>query len=181
MVNNAMINWADLTPTILDLVGVDHSSYGFHGRSFKNVLDQTNPVGWDEIYASHTFHEITMYYPMRVCQERRYKLIWNLAWRLEYPFSSDLWASSTWQSIYRNKVEMFGKRKVSDYLFRAEFELYDLLNDPNEIHNLAGDKAYSSILETMKQKIKTFQIKTSDPWYLLWNHESTLKRNGVNL
>ena len=181
IVNNAMINWADMTPTILDMVGVDHSKYELHGRSFKNVLDQTNPAGWDEIYASHIFHEITMYYPMRVCQEREYKLIWNLAWRLEYPFSQDLWASSTWQSIYRNKVELFGKRKVSDYLFRPEFELYNLKNDPSEIKNLANDPVHGQQLESMKQKMKAFQKKTSDPWYLLWNHETQLKRNGVNL
>jgi N-sulfoglucosamine sulfohydrolase len=181
IVNNAMINWTDLAPTILDMVGVDNTKFGFHGRSFKNILDQTNPVGWDEIYASHTFHEITMYYPMRVCQERQYKLIWNIAWRLEYPFSTDLWASSTWQSVYRNKIDYFGKRKVSDYLFRPEFELYDMIKDPSEIHNLAGDKTYLVILESLKQKIKTFQKNTSDPWYIMWNHETFIKMNGVNL
>ncbi|MDA2931359.1 sulfatase, partial [Acidobacteria bacterium AH-259-O06] len=91
--SRAMINWADLTPTILDFAGVKQPRYrshvnlnliksqypeehGLHGRSFLSVLDKENPEGWDEVYASHTFHEIQMYYPMRVVRGRKYKLIW---------------------------------------------------------------------------------------------------------
>ena len=51
----------------------------FHGRSWLPILGETEPQGWDEIGASHTFHEIQMYYPMRVLRDRRYKLIWNVA------------------------------------------------------------------------------------------------------
>ena len=36
---------------------------GLQGRSFFKILDQPHPEGWDEIYASHTFHEVTNYYP----------------------------------------------------------------------------------------------------------------------
>ena len=181
IVNNAMINWADLTPTILDMTGADISKYKFHGRSFKNVLAETNLKGWDVNYASHTFHEITMYYPMRVVQNRQYKLIWNIAWRLEYPFASDLWISSTWQSIFRNKVEIYGKRKVKDYLFRTEFELFDMVKDPDEINNLAERNEFSAVLNEMKQQLKDFQKNTSDPWYIIWNNDSNLQGSGVHL
>ena len=116
--NNAMISWVDLTPTILDMAKVDYNEKDFHGKSFKNIVEKENPKGWNEIYASHTFHEITMYYPMRVVRSDNYKLIWNIAWRLEYPFASDLWASSTWQGIHRNNVAAFGPKKVKDFLFR---------------------------------------------------------------
>jgi N-sulfoglucosamine sulfohydrolase len=122
-----------------------------------------------------------MYYPMRVVQDRHYKLIWNIAWRSEYPFASDLWASSTWQSIYRNKTELYGKRKVNDYLFRPEFELYDMVSDQTEIHNLAGDKAHAVVLDSMKQKLKIFQNITEDPWIIMWNHDASHQGTGVNL
>ena len=112
--NHALISWADLTPTILDMASIDVVDVPFHGRSFKHILGEEDPQGWDEMYASHTFHEITMYYPMRVCRSENYKLIWNLAWRLEYPFASDLWAASTWQCIYRSQEPYFGLRKVHD-------------------------------------------------------------------
>ncbi|MFC2099136.1 sulfatase/phosphatase domain-containing protein, partial [Bacteroidota bacterium] len=129
----------------------------------------------------HTFHEITMYYPMRVCISGNYKLIWNIAWRLEYPFASDLWAASTWQGIYRNNEEFYGPRKVKDYLFRPEFELFDLSKDPGELKNLTEDKEYKDILDSMKEKMKTFQRQTSDPWLIMWEHDASLQGSGVNL
>jgi N-sulfoglucosamine sulfohydrolase len=180
VVNNAMISWADLTPTLLDYAGILNSD-NFHGRSFKNILGEENPDGWNEVYASHTFHEITMYYPMRVIRSGKYKLIFNPAYRLEYPFASDLWAASTWQSIYRNDITIYGKRKVEDYLFHPEFELFDLEADPDEITNLAYDDDYQNVLEEMKSKLKAFQLKTKDPWLIMWDHDSSLQGTGVGL
>lgn len=179
--NSAMISWVDLSPTILDMAEVDYSSTPFHGRSFKGILEQEEPVGWDEVNASHIFHEITMYYPMRVHRSGNHKLIWNIAWRFEYPFASDLWAASTWQGIYRNEGEYFGKRKVQDYLFRPEFELYDLSADPNESNNLALEEEHQALLDSMKEKMKAFQKKTADPWLIMWDHDSSLQGTGVNL
>ena len=43
-------------------------THGLHGRSFMGILNEESPQGWDEIYASHTFHEIQMYYPDARCQ-----------------------------------------------------------------------------------------------------------------
>jgi N-sulfoglucosamine sulfohydrolase len=180
-VNNALISWVDITPTILDMTGVDISGLDFHGRSFKSTLGEENPEGWDEVFASHTFHEITMYYPMRVLRDKNYKLIWNIAYGLDYPFASDLWASSTWQSIYINNSEFYGQRTVKAYLNRQEFELYNLEKDPDEINNLAYDKTYKSLLDEMQQKLKEKQRSTSDPWLIMWEHDASLQGSGVNL
>jgi N-sulfoglucosamine sulfohydrolase len=181
LVNNAMISWVDITPTILDMAGVNISGMDFHGRSFKRILGEENPEGWDEVFASHTFHEITMYYPMRVLRDKNYKLIWNIAYGLDYPFASDLWASSTWQSIYINNSEFYGQRTVKAYLNRQEFELYDLEKDPGEIKNLAYDQTYRSLLDEMQQRLKDKQRATSDPWLIIWEHDAQLQGSGVNL
>ena len=122
-----------------------------------------------------------MYYPMRVYRQGNYKLIWNIAWQLEYPFASDLWSSSTWQSVYRADLQYFGKREVSAYLHRPEFELYDLHQDPNETVNLANRKEYTLVLESMKQELKHWQRKTGDPWLIMWSHDATFQGSGVNL
>ena len=151
------------------------------GRSFLSVIDEKTPKGWNKIFASHTFHEITMYYPMRVIRKGDYKLIWNIAYQLEYPLASDLWISSTWQSIYRNNLSHFGKRTTSSYLNRPEFELYNLKEDPDEINNLATQKEYTDILENMKLELKEWQLKTKDPWYIMWDHDSSLQGAGEKL
>ena len=171
LVTDAMITWADITPTILDFAGALPKNYQFHGRSFRDVLEKEHAEDWDEIYASHTFHEITMYYPMRVVHTRRYKLIWNIAHGLEYPFASDLYASATWQGILKRGATHYAKRKIDAYLHRPKFELYDLQKDPHEVVNLANDPKHAKILKELQDKLKAFQKRTKDPWILKWNYE----------
>ncbi|TKJ33883.1 MAG: heparan N-sulfatase [Planctomycetes bacterium B3_Pla] len=168
---NALVNFADLAPTILDFADALPRKSALQGRSFRSVLNQEHPEGWDETYASHTFHEITMYYPMRVVRGRRYKLIWNIAHGLDYPFASDLWAASTWQATIRAGNKYYGKRTVEAYLHRPKFELYDLENDPHEVKNLAGNPTYEKVLAELKAKLKAFQKRTKDPWIVKWQYE----------
>ncbi|HCO93098.1 MAG TPA: heparan N-sulfatase [Phycisphaerales bacterium] len=168
---DALVNFADLAPTILDFAGALPGKNSFQGRSFKPVLEQEHPKGWDVTYASHTFHEITMYYPMRVVRQRRYKLIWNIAHGLDYPFASDLWAASTWQATIKAGKKYYGKRTVEAYLHRPKFELYDLQNDPHEVKNLADDPKHNKVLEELKEELKAFQKRTKDPWLLKWQYE----------
>lgn len=183
---DAMVCHADLTPTILDYAGVlekqtpqagvpskgTRPQASFHGRSFLPALNDEKAKGYDEVYASHTFHEITMYYPMKVVRTRTHKLIWNIAHPLPFPFASDLWAASTWQDVFQHGPETtYGKRTVKDYIHRAQFELYDLKTDPDEVKNLASDPAQAKLLEELKGKLKAFQKRTNDPWVLKWDYE----------
>jgi N-sulfoglucosamine sulfohydrolase len=184
VVNEAFVSWVDITPTILEFAGVapspnpsprrggERSESGPQGRSFLSILDQKKPNGWDEVYASHTFHEVTMYYPMRVVHSGRYKLIWNIASALPYPFASDLYGSATWQdTLNRGDDYMYGKRTVNQFIHRPQFELYDLEADPDEIHNLADDPSQRDTLLTLQEKLKQFQRRTNDPWRVKWQHE----------
>ena len=168
---DALVSWVDITPTILDFAGVQAKRSNFHGRSFLSVLDTEHPKGWDTIYGSHTFHEITMYYPMRVMRKGNFKYTINLAHQLPYPFASDLYASPTWQGILKRKDGMLGNRPVKDYIQRARHELYDLSVDPHELNNLAKDKNYAEVLADMQEKLKAWQKKTGDPWIVKYRYE----------
>lgn len=200
-VSPAMISWVDITPTLLDFAGAldretqtvlpevlraarraDSGGSGrpssstepghFQGRSFLSLLDNPQAMGWDEVYASHTFHEITMYYPMRAVRTRRYKLIWNIAHELPFPFASDLWRAPTWQAQYRQGPQAsYGPWTVQSYIDRPEFELFDLEADPDESQSLADDPKYAKLLATMKRKLRAFQQRTDDPWILKWDYE----------
>ena len=171
IVNNAMVTWADLAPTILDWTGSPGpEEYALHGRSFLPILEEETPKGWDEICFSHTFHEITMYYPSRGIRTRRYKYIQNLFPELTYPHASDLYASKTWQGILKRKDRMMGVRSVQDYLYRAREELYDLERDPNEVKNVAGESRYAQILADLRRKTHDFRERTKDPWLILENY-----------
>lgn len=185
---NALVSWVDITPTVAEFAGASAPRYGrrielaeirdqipaehgFHGRSFLSVLEQEDPSGWDEVYASHSLHEITMYYPMRAVRDRRYKLIWNLAHGVPFPFAADLWRSSTWQGVYGQQGldARYGLRTVREYLHRPEFELYDMQADPLESRNLAASPRHAAVLREYQEKIRTFQQRTSDPWLVEWS------------
>lgn len=190
-VTDAMINWTDLTPTILDIVGIlpeanrlmeervddpamnwnNTANESLQGRSFKSVLKNPEVEGFNETFASHTFHEITMYYPMKAVITRKYKLIWNIAWQLPYPHASDLWASSTWQMALLSGAGKYACRSIDDYTNRTEFELYNLESDPYETENLAFNPAFKEELESLKEKLYAFQQRTNDPWILKWDHQ----------
>lgn len=185
-VNDAMISWVDITPTLLDFAGATPrprpaepvrrgsavaAAPALQGRSFLSVVEQDAPSGWDEIFASHTFHEITMYYPMRVVRTRTHKLIWNIANPLPFPFASDLHDSKTWQGALQRNLTSLGRRPVKDYLRRPRFELYDLKKDHAEINNLADNPEHAELLAELQSKLKQFQHDTDDPWLLKWDYE----------
>ncbi len=192
--NDAVVMWTDIAPTVLDFCGVKPKPgppvrpgentgerktagggravpYQFHGRSFLKVLEEEHPQGWDENYASHTFHEITMYYPMRSVISGDYKYIFNIAHPLPYPFASDLQKCPTWQEVLSTQAENYGKRTVYQYLYRERHELYNLKDDPDEIDNLATNPKYADKLKELQEKVKAFQKRTGDPWALKWNYE----------
>jgi N-sulfoglucosamine sulfohydrolase len=185
-VNDAMISWLDITPTLLDFAGAKPAdprrqqpqqqqrippAPAIQGRSFLSIVEQEKPAGFDEIYASHTFHEITMYYPMRLVRTRTHKLIWNIAHPLPFPFASDLHDSKTWQGVLQRQITTYGRRAVKAYVHRPRFELYDLANDPHEVENLADDPRHAELLAELKSKINEFQQHTDDPWLSKWDYE----------
>jgi N-sulfoglucosamine sulfohydrolase len=127
-------------------------------------LDETHSANWNRVFASHVFHEINQYYPMRAIRTRQYEYIANLAHQLAYPVSTDIEQSPTWKAIQSTPNTQLGHRTLEAFFHRPSEELYDVLADPTEVHNLAGDPAYQSTLVDMRSQMKKFQHDTNDPW-----------------
>ncbi|KAL2434633.1 N-sulfoglucosamine sulfohydrolase [Exophiala dermatitidis] len=192
IINPNMISYIDILPTFLDWANIkppvsqplpNLPSHSLTGRSILPILTETNilPSSSDwphHVFGSHTFHEVTNYWPTRFLRTRRYKYHRNVAWRLDFPFSADLYGSLTWEGIRNSgpagssRNITIGKRLVRDYFFRPPEELYDLENDPDEIHNLASDESYRTLLLEFRARLEQWQRDTGDPW---------LYRDGVSL
>jgi N-sulfoglucosamine sulfohydrolase len=168
--NSAMASWTDILPTILDWAGVQ-APPTLPGRSLLPILDEDNPKGWDVVYGSHQFHEVTMYYPVRMIRTRTHKYLRNLAHQLNYPFASDLYNSPTWQGVLQRGDKMMGERSVESYIHRPLEELYDIENDPHELKNVAADPKYAEVLKDLRERLKAWQIKTRDPWLVKYRYE----------
>jgi N-sulfoglucosamine sulfohydrolase len=165
------VTHADLAPTILDYARVPYKAAELHGFSHHpdRIHLLPNPR---TTHASHTFHEITMYYPMRSVRSSRYKLIWNIAHPLPFPFATDLWESPTWQErLKEGLMASYGPRTVGSYIQRPKLELYDLVTDPAEARNLAEVPELQEELKELVSDLRAFQKATGDPWILKWEHE----------
>lgn len=99
-VTYAMTSLLDIVPTMLDWYNIktnfrndmDTNSVDpviqpvLTGKSLLPLLANEPPENPDDaIYASQSYHEITMNYPMRAIRTKRYKLIHNLNYRAPFP------------------------------------------------------------------------------------------------
>jgi len=109
---------------------------------------------------------------MRVYRDTKYKLIWNIAYKLDYPFASDLWKASSWQAQYKKGLDApYGNKTVQQYIQRPKFELYDIQSDPDEAYNLAEKDEFAEVLQVYKDKLKDRQKFLGDPWIMKWDYE----------
>lgn len=175
-----MISYVDILPTILDFTGHGSEFPGSDkrrlGRSFLPILTTNEELAaWGEVYGSHTFHEITNYWPTRFVRTRRYKYHRNIAWRLDFPFAADLYGSLAWEDIRNadtNPSKKVGNRPLRDYFFRPAETLYDLEKDPYEVENLAQDAGHAGVLAELRTKMEAWQRRSEDPW---------LYRDGISV
>lgn len=161
--NDALVNWCNIAPTVFEWCGVD-APEGLPERSLLPILAEEHPQGWDETYFSHTFHEVTNYFPYRVLRNRKFKYVRTLFPELTTPLPSDLWASPTWSAVRRERMRLMGGRPTARFLHREAEELYDIAADPVESTNLIGDPAFLSLADEMRQKVRAFRRRTGDPW-----------------
>lgn len=164
--------WKEKTYVAKENRGSTNKLSSYHGRSWISILGKPEAKHWETVFASHTFHEIQMYYPMRVVRDHQYKLIWNVAHPLPYPFASDLWAASSFQAQYQKSPSApYGQKTVREYIHRPEFEFYRIDEDPQESTNLAGKRKHSKEFEKYKELMKTKQRDFDDPWIMKWSYE----------
>jgi len=186
-ISNAMPSLTDIVPTILDWLGVQYPNYTLfepdrvelQGKSLLPLLEEEPQSGWDRVFASHNLHEVTMYYPMRVVRTATHKLIHNINFKMPFSIDQDFYVSPTFQDIL--KRTMAGQathwyKTLNDYYYRAQWELYDLRNDPMELNNLAQDPSHSQLLLELKRSLLQWQNVTQDPW--ICSPSSVLEDSG---
>ncbi|KAH7045137.1 alkaline-phosphatase-like protein [Macrophomina phaseolina] len=177
-VNPSLVSYTDILPTFLDWAGHGHinapeGKIQRRGRSILPILSTTTPEpGWDCVFGSHTFHEITNYWPTRYMRDCRYKYHRNVCWKLDFPFAMDLYASLSFEGMRNAKPPMIGQRRLKDYIRRPPEELYDLENDPLEVENLAGRDEARGVLKEMREALEEWQRETRDLW--LWRDGTPL-------
>lgn len=142
-VRDELVSVIDIMPTILEACGVK-APENLLGRSLLPILRGEEVSNWRRyMFGEMNFHEPRQYKPARTVRDDRYKLIHNLYTTMREDFQIHPWQQS-----------------VNDM---PEWELFDLLTDPDERENLAENPAYSKQLEKMKKELFKWRKDTNDP------------------
>lgn len=159
-----MISNVDLLPTLLDIVGADIPK-NIEGKSFFTSLQNDNPVFREEIFTEKTFHEI--YDPIRSIRTKKYKYILNYE-KLEKEYQIDEFTA-------RDSIGAYINQFIDSP--RKEEELYDLIEDPSEMNNLAYNPSFKEIKKKLKKVLFEWMKRTKDP--LLKGRIKDLRGNPV--
>ena len=164
--NNAMVSWIDIFPTLLDITGTKLPQH-LDGKPFTKALLGKTTKFRNKIYTTHSGDGNKNVYPIRSVRDSRYHYILNLHPDYLHTNHSDLLkkdgAGSYWTSWYNLAQKNSGALSVvTKYHIRPAQELFDLVNDPLEQHNLASDPKYKSVVARMDKDLRNWMKSQGD-------------------
>ena len=147
---NAMVTHLDVYPTICDLAGIEDPPW-LQGTSLLPLVREDTDQLHEEIFAEMTFH--AAYEPVRAVRTERWKYIRRfddyghpVLPNCDDSASKDLLVEHGW----------------AEQLV-AEEQLHDLIFDPTEARNLAGDPAHTEVLAALRGRLHEWMVQTDDP------------------
>lgn len=158
---DALVSSVDIAPTFLSLAGISVADH-FEGIDFSPILSDRTAKIRDYIYAEDHWHDFEDY--TRAIRDQRYKYIRNFYSDLPNTPPADALRSPTFAEM-RKLRETGALNEAQLACFRQprpEEELYDALEDPYELNNLAADPTHGETLNTLRAQLNTIREKTND-------------------
>ena len=170
-VQKAQVSGIDLAPTWLRIAGVEPPDYmqgqdlfRSDGREYiyaaRDRCDETD----DRIRAVRTnkWKYLRNFRPMRPYMQR------NMWKRQKFP----IW---TLLEVMHERGELNDAQDNFTRQHRPVEELYDLENDPHEVHNLAGSAEHEDVLKRFRGKLDDWMCRTDDQGQMPEPPEARLK------
>ncbi len=147
---DGLVSQIDVFPTLCDLLSIDPPGW-LQGVSLMPMIRGDTETVRDEIFAEVNYH--AAYEPMRCIRTSRWSYIRRFDGRTrpvlpncDDGLSKTLWMEHGWADIPPD-----------------EEALYDLIFDPHEAHNLAGDSRVAAVLADLRTRLDTWMHETDDP------------------
>ncbi len=160
-VYEGLVSVVDLAPTFLEIAGVPPVS-DMQGASIDGLLHDASVAPRQYVFAERNWHNGDEH--MRCVRSKQYKLIHNAYLDLPHGSPSDVSGSPSWQSL--SALHAKGLLTPAQAgLFRKprpEYELYNIVQDPNELVNLADNGATSAIRQELIGALSIWQENTGD-------------------
>ncbi len=147
---DSLVSHIDLFPTVCDYLGLARPDF-LQGVSLLPVLRGELASVREEIFAGSTWH--AAYEPQRAIRTGRHKYIrrWGAQLTPVLPNTDD---SPSKELLLRYG---WGDREI------PREQLFDLVFDPNEAHNLAADPAHEATLVQLRHRLVEWMRETDDP------------------
>jgi len=147
---DAMVSHVDVFPTIAELIGLARPAW-LDGVSVLPLVQGTADRIRDELFAEVTFH--AAYEPMRAVRTERFKLI------RRFDPTPIVTQPNCDESLSKSLLRQFGWASRAT----ASEELFDLIFDPCESHDVSGNGSYSAALAEMRGRLDRWMHATNDP------------------
>ncbi len=159
-VNDDLASSIDVTATVLAAAGAGVPEW-MHGR---DLLDPKTPKR-EYIFTARDKMDNT-HDSMRACRDKRFKYILNLMPERAYCQLNEYKEKQYPVLALLNVMHMKGRlNEVQDRFMQPDKkkeELYDLVNDPYETKNLAGNPKYADDLKRMRKAVAEWRKEISD-------------------
>ena len=158
-----MVSAVDFVPTLMDVCGLE-CPQGLDGRSFAPVLHGESQGGCEFVIKEYNENSGASRDPMRAVQSKRFLYIFNPWSNGERIFAT----ATTGTPTYRRMAELAKTdarlaARLDLYQHRVPEELYDVVNDPDCLHNLIGDPAYTGELAPLLSALESSMASSNDP------------------
>ncbi len=168
---DAVVQYADILPTLLTLAGGDCNGKPYDGRSFAGVLRGEETSHRQYAYGLHNNIPEGPRYPIRTVTDGGWRYIRNLlpeeiyiekhlmgikgTGALNNPYWAT-WLRDSWNNPHTYKV-------VRRYMRRPAEQLYHTAEDPYEMSNLAGTPEFSEIQKKLSMELDRWMKRQGDP------------------
>lgn len=148
-VSDSLVSHVDLYPTICEAAGLPLPAW-LEGRSLLPLLNGRDEIR-EETFAEINYH--ASYDPQRAARTKRFSYVRRFDDRTapNLPNCDDGPSKSYW-------IEQGWRMQRP-----AREQLYDLVFDPHETRNLAGDAAHARTLDEMRRRLDRWMHATADP------------------
>ncbi|WP_242203528.1 sulfatase family protein [Aestuariivivens insulae] len=160
IVETKNVSFVDFAPTFLSIAGIKPPEY-MQGKAFLGSYEETpNPIEFGFRTNQENYH----YDPCRTASDGHFKYIRNYI--PHKPFNlRNLYQWGMPANIAIDEMVLSGSCKNEDWLRpyqpKESEMLFDLVNDPWELHNLANDPNYANKLQFFRSEVSS-HIRTSN-------------------
>lgn len=187
---DALVQYADVLPTLLDFADGELSNKPFNGTSFRSILEGSGTSHRQFVYGVHNNIPEGPAYPIRTISDGTHRYIRNLLpdelyiekhlmgirgnGNLNNPYWAT-WVRESWQSEHTFKL-------VKRYMNRPAEEFYVTAVDPFEMNNLAGGERFRATQKRLSQELTKWMESQGDPGAAQDSHEAIgAARRGKHL